>query len=43
MTELRHEIIRSDGVLWEDSLPIEEAMLCRAELDRRRSRREIVE
>lgn len=42
-TELRHETMRSDGVLWEDSFPIEEAMLRRAELERLRIRREMVE
>lgn len=43
MTELRHETMRSEGVLWEDSFPIEEAMLRRAELERLRIRREMVE
>jgi hypothetical protein len=43
MTELRQEIMRSDGVLWEDSLPIEEVTLRRPEFERRRMRREMVE
>lgn len=34
ITELRQEIIRSEGVLWVDSLPIEDAMLWRAEFER---------
>jgi hypothetical protein len=42
-TELRQDMIRSEGVLCEDSLPVEEAILLRAELERRRIRREIVE
>ena len=42
-TEFRQERIRSDGVLCDDSFPIDEAMLWRAELERRRSRREMLE
>jgi hypothetical protein len=42
-TEFRHETMRSDGVLWVDSFPIEEAALRRAELERPRIRREMVE
>lgn len=41
-TELRHETMRSEGVLWVESFP-EEAMLRRAELERLRIRREMVE
>lgn len=43
MTELRQEMMRSEGVLWDDSLPIEEVMLRRPEFERRRMRREMVE
>ena len=43
MTELRHEIIRSEGVLRVESFPVEEATLWRPELERRRIRREKVE
>ena len=43
MTELRQERIRSDGVLWDDSFPIDEAMLWRGELVRLRSLREMAE
>ena len=41
-TELRHETMRSEGVLWDESFP-DEAMLRRAELERLRIRREMVE
>jgi hypothetical protein len=43
MTELRQETIRSDGVLCAESLLIEEAMLWCVELERRKSRLEMVE
>lgn len=42
-TELRQEMMRSEGVLWEDSLPVEEARLWRPEFVRRRIRREMEE
>lgn len=41
ITEFRQEMIRSEGVLCDDSFPIDDAMLRRAELDRLNSLREI--
>lgn len=43
VTEFRQEMIRSEGVLWVDSLQIEDAMLRRAEFVRPRILLENVE